>query len=280
MRRCEIGELSWRRLFHSVMLIVLTVYGIVGICGGFFADLLIFYPQPPTYSDGNPYQKLPTPEGDILTIRYLRHPHASHTILYSHGNAEDLGDIASILEAFYAHGFSVMAYDYSGYGTSAGSPSEQAAYANILAVYHYLCHQQHLDPERLIVFGRSVGGGPSVELAYRQPVGGLVLESVFTSVFRILTKIPIFPFDKFDNLSKITAIRCPILVIHGKQDEVVPFWHGAALYKKANFPKMHLWVETADHNDTLWVAGEKYWTTLSKFKESIEAHRASTEVNM
>jgi fermentation-respiration switch protein FrsA (DUF1100 family) len=234
---------------------------------------LLFQPQPATYSPGDPFIQLPMPTGERLTIRHLSHPEAQYTILYSHGNAEDLGELEEVFERFWAHGFSVIAYDYSGYGTSTGIPSEQTAYANILTVYEYLRHQHHLHPAQILVFGRSVGGGPSVELAAHHPVGGLILESVFTSAFRVMTRIPIFPIDKFDNLRKISSVSCPILVIHGQDDEVIPFWHGKAVYTKATSPKMSFWVPSAHHDDVMWVAGDAYWATMAEFLTRVDAHR-------
>ncbi|TAF12649.1 MAG: alpha/beta hydrolase, partial [Nostocales cyanobacterium] len=99
----------------------------------------------------------------------------------------------------------------------------------------------------------------------RKPVGGLVLESAFTSAFRVVVPIPILPFDKFNNISKIAKVKCPVLVMHGKQDEVVPFTHGEKLFNAVNSPKLYLWVDSAQHNDFSDVAGEKYGQTLQEF---------------
>ncbi|MBN2297619.1 MAG: alpha/beta hydrolase [Deltaproteobacteria bacterium] len=272
-----VGELSWRRVWRSTWLIIASVYGFFLVYGLFLADSLIFQPQPATYVQSSRFSQLTTENGDVITIRYLPHPHARYTILHSHGNAEDLGDIEGILETFLMQGFSVIAYDYSGYGTSTGKPSEAALYANILAVYEYLRDHQQISPCQILVFGRSVGGGPSVELAAHHPVGGLILESVFTSAFRTITRIPIFPIDKFNNLRKISSVSCPILVIHGQQDEVIPFRHGEEMYARAPSPKMRLWVTSAHHNDVMWTAGEEYWATLAEFTKLVDAHTCMNE---
>ena len=264
-----IGEVSWRRLGRSLGLILVLVYGVGLLCGLFFADTFIFKPQPGTYALGEPFIQLTTATGDHLTIRHLVHPDAQYTILYSHGNAEDLGDLEEVFELFRAQGFSVISYDYSGYGTSTGTPSEQMAYSNILTVYEYLRNHQHLHPDQILVFGRSLGGGPSVELAAHYPVGGLILESVFTSAFRVITRIPIFPIDKFNNFRKISSVSCPILIMHGQEDQVIPFWHGEAMYNRATSPKMSFWVPSAHHNDVMWVAGDAYWTTIHEFLTSV-----------
>ncbi|MEA5518366.1 alpha/beta hydrolase [Limnoraphis robusta] len=172
-------------------------------------------------------------------------------------------------------GFSVLAYDYPGYGMSTGKPTVKGTYHAINAAYDYLTQTLNRPPHNIIVYGRSVGGGPSVDLASRQPVGGLILESSFVSIFRVVTRIPLFSFDKFPNLAKIQQVRSPVLILHGNHDQVIPFWHGQQLYAKANQPKIAFWVEGADHNDLLEVAGQRYQETLQKFTETLAKYHRS-----
>jgi fermentation-respiration switch protein FrsA (DUF1100 family) len=113
-------------------------------------------------------------------------------------------------------------------------------------------------------------------IIFGQPVGGLILESSFVSIFHVVTRIPLFPFDKFPNLAKIQQVRSPVLILHGNHDQVIPFWHGQQLYAKANQPKISFWVEGADHNDLLEVAGQRYQETLQKFTEIVaKSHRSN-----
>ena len=111
---------------------------------------------------------------------------------------------------------------------------------DVEAAYAYLVNELGVAPQRIIVLGRSVGSGPATYLASRKPVGALLLESPFVSAFRVVTGIPILPFDKFNNLSRIGQVHCPALVVHGTADRVVAFWHGRKLYEAANEPKLHL----------------------------------------
>ncbi len=261
----EVNELNWARIARSAGLIILGVYGFFLLYGVFFGDRLIFLPPPSSYADTDDIIKITTRKGTTISARYIPHPKSVYTILYSHGNAEDLGNIQEILQGFHEHGFSVIAYDYSGYGTSSGKPSEDSAYADISAVYEYAVRKIGLRPEDILLFGRSVGGGPALDLAVRETVGGLILESSFVSAFRVVTTIPLFPVDKFNNLSKIKSVSCPVLVIHGKRDSIIPFWHGKRLYEEAHPPKMRFWVDRARHNDVMWSAGGKYWKTLERF---------------
>ena len=170
-----------------------------------------------------------------------------YTILFSHGNAEDLGDLSGHLEQFRQHGFSAIAYDYSGYGTSSGKPTERAARLNVEAVYDYLVTKRGIAPDRIIIWGRSIGSGPSVHLAANRPAAGLVIECGFVSAFRVLTRVRLLPFDRFDNLRALERVTCPVLIIHGTDDEIIPFWHGQRLFDTAREPKSRLWVERAGH---------------------------------
>ncbi|MHC5162858.1 MAG: alpha/beta hydrolase, partial [Planctomycetota bacterium] len=142
-------------------------------------------------------------------------------------------------------------------------------YKDIVAAYRYLVENLNTDPNTIIVHGRSVGSGPSCFLASQKPVGGLILESAFTSVHRVAIGMSL-PFDPYNNLMRIQSIDCPLLIIHGKRDSVIPFWHGQTLYEIANKPKMNYWVETAGHNDLLYRAGNYYWKTLDRFVELIQ----------
>ena len=117
--------------------------------------------------------------------------------------------------------------------------------------------------------GRSIGGGPAVDLASREPVGGLILESTFTSASRVLTNIRIFPFDRFENINKIGSVRCPVLVIHGKKDRTIPFQHGEKLFAAANEPKVSFWVDNAGHNDLFKAAGGAYLKTIRDFADNL-----------
>jgi abhydrolase domain-containing protein 17 len=266
LKRYLIGEFSWKRLMRSILLI----YGLLCFYGFFLTDRQIFRPQTPSYQDSEEVIKLnSTPEVKISAI-YLPNPKAVYTILYSHGNAEDLGDIRPVLTQLQSWGFAVFSYDYQGYGTSQGKPSESAAYQDIEAAYNYLTQKLGISPHKIIVYGRSVGGGPSVELASRKPVAGLILQSTFISTFRTVTVIPIVPFDKFANLNKIKQVNCPILVMHGKIDDVIPFWHGEKLLATAKEPKLSLWVENANHNDFNDVAGQFLPKTLQNFLKLLE----------
>ena len=269
LKKLLIGDLTWKRMLKSLIFI----YAFFAVYVYFRADSMIFLPQPSSYQDNQDILKIKTAENKNISAIYLPNSQAKYTILYAHGNAEDLGYIKPQLEKIRDLGFSVLAYDYRGYGTSEGTPTEKAAYQDIDTAYNYLTQILKISPQQIIVFGRSVGGGSAVDLASKKPVAGLIVESSFTSIFRVVVPVPLLPFDKFTNLDKIKKVKCPVLIIHGKSDEIIPFSHGEELFAAVSSPKLSFWVEKASHNDLSFVAGEKYWEMLKKFADLVEKNR-------
>lgn len=265
-----VGNESLKRVIRSIVLIGIGVYLGLFVYARVFGDRIIFQPPPPSYRDTDEVLKLPS--GDLtISAMHLKNPQADYTILFSHGNAEDLGTLRPALEELRRIGFSVFAYDYRGYGTSHGSSSEDTAYQDIDAAYDHLTRVEGVPPNRIIAHGRSLGGAIAIDLASRKPLGGLIVESSFVSAYRVVTRFPIYPFDQFKSISKIGNVRCPILIMHGTRDEVISFWHGSKLFEAANEPKLSYWVEGARHNDLFRVAGPAYGHTLKRFNEMIVA---------
>jgi abhydrolase domain-containing protein 17 len=259
-----------RMLYLPIVLyLTLAVYAL------FFSDQQIFLPQPSSYKDGPEVLKLRSAHGSMISALYLPNPSAQFTLLVSHGNAEDLGDDRYWLEELRRAGFNVLAYDYQGYGTSQGKPTEAGAYADESAAYDHLTVNLRTPPARIVILGRSVGSGPAVHLAARRPVAGLILQSPFVSAFRVLTRIPVLPFDKFPNYKEIGRVRCPVLIIHGTRDSVIPIWHGQRLFELANQPKQFVAVPGADHNDLDMVAGSSYPKAIQSFAAALEGREAS-----
>lgn len=271
LKHLLIGELSAKRVIRSVVSIAVVVYAALFVYGYFFADRMIFKPHAASYQDGGRFIKLSSGDGVKISAVYLPNPKARYTMLYSHGNAEDLGDILPTLEDIRRGGFSVLAYDYRGYGTSAGRPSEQGAYQDEDAAYDYLVTTQGIPPNRVIAFGRSMGGAMAIDLARRQPVAALIVQSSFVTSFRVMTHVAVLPFDEFPSIEKIGQIHCPVFVIHGTNDRVIALWHGEALFRRANAPKRSYWVKGAGHDDLPDVAGPRYVMALRDFAASIDS---------
>ena len=245
-----------------------------------FAQAMIFSPPPASYLDGPGVIKIDVGDGESIRGRYMFNPDAEFTILYNHGNDEDIGMNLHWLQRFGERGFSVLTYDYRGFGLSDGKPTEKNTYRDAEVVYDYLVSQRNVPPEKVIVMGRSLGGGVAVELAKNKPVAGLIMQSTFVSINRVVAGGQAVPFDKYKNISKISRVNCPVLVIHGTDDSRVKFWHGEKLYEAAKQPKGYLWVKGADHDDDIAaIAGEKYWQAIDRMIDKIKKGRDEAETS-
>ena len=186
-------------------------------------------------------------------------------LIYSHGNGEDIGMARPFLELFQKRGISVLAFDYPGYGTSGGEPSEAGCYAAIEAAYAHAVGELGYTPANITLYGRSLGSGPSTWLAQREPVKGVILDGAFTSTFRVLTGIKLLPWDRFDNFARLPDIDCPILLIHGTEDQTVPFTHAQRNWERIGGPKQKLFIEGARHGNLIELAGDRYWDAVTGF---------------
>ncbi|MFP4157654.1 MAG: alpha/beta hydrolase [Opitutales bacterium] len=238
----------------------------------FQAEKIIFPAPPPSYVDDDSIRKLQTDAGDTISVLYLPAETPTALLLYNHGNGEDLGHIRHILEAFQEAGISVISYDYPGYGTSTGRPTERGCYAAADAVYRHATGLLDYPADAIVLYGRSVGSGPACWLAEKYPVAGLILDSAFTSTFRVITRIKILPWDKFDNLARLPNIPCPVLILHGKRDWIIPFAHAEHNARIVGPRANTLWVDQAGHNNLIDAAGETYWTTTLNFIRNPKDH--------
>jgi fermentation-respiration switch protein FrsA (DUF1100 family) len=228
------------------------------------------FPQPPvSYDLGPDYLQLTAPDGVKIAARHWPNPKAKYTLLYLHGNYEDLGSIAGYIPQFVAEGYAVFAIDYRHYGRSEGVPTEANTCADAALAYDYMRTRLGVPADRIILFGYSLGASPAVELARHQPAAGLVLQGAFVSVYRVMTTIPLFPGDKFVNIAKVPALKLPVLVIHGTADNTVPFWHGQKLYAAITARKSSLFVEGGPHAGLGDYTGPRYWDELRKFTDSL-----------
>ncbi|CAD7927661.1 unnamed protein product [Amoebophrya sp. A120] len=175
---------------------------------------------------------------------------ARDTILFSHANAEDLSCCVDFIQRIARYlRVNVFAYDYEGYGTSTGKASESALYADIEAAYTYLREVVGVPWEHIILYGRSIGTGPTVHLAASAPVRGVILQAPMASIYRIVFDFRFTMWgDQFANIDKIARVASPVCIVHGIADEIVPVWHGVELWKKLQRPVEPLWVPNGDHN--------------------------------
>lgn len=240
-----------------------------GVTSTIAAKFAFFPPNPPSYklvTDESCGGRLYIPEVprrdnvDVLKVRtrrgtdivavHIKHPKSTATILYSHGNAADLGQMFELfVELSNRLRVNLMGYDYSGYGQSTGKPSECNTYADIDAAYKCLKEQYGVKDEQLILYGQSVGSGPTVDLASRLPhLRGVVLHSPILSGMRVLYPVKrTYWFDIYKNIDKIGAVNCPVMVVHGTTDEVVDCSHGKQLYELCKVKYEPLWINGGGH---------------------------------
>uniref|UniRef100_A0A0E0G352 Serine aminopeptidase S33 domain-containing protein n=1 Tax=Oryza nivara TaxID=4536 RepID=A0A0E0G352_ORYNI len=216
-------------------------------------------------------RRLRTKRGTEVVAMYVRQAGARLTLLYSHGNAADLGQMFELFVELSAHlNVNLMGYDYSGYGQSSGKPSEHNTYADIEAVYRCLVETYGASEENIILYGQSVGSGPTLDLASRLPhLRAVVLHSPILSGLRVMYPVKhTYWFDIYKNIDKIPLVRCPVLVIHGTADEVVDCSHGRALWELSKVKYEPLWVKGGNHcNLELY---PEYIKHLKKFVGAIE----------
>jgi len=194
------------------------------------------------------------------------------TVLFSHGNAEDVLSLISYFQTVFCPKLQVNAflYEYTGYRPSTGTPSEAAVYADIEAAFHYMVNVLGLKPQNIILYGRSLGTGPSCYLAHKYDkqflFRGLILQSPFLSCFRVAVPSPItLPGDMFANIDRVEKIRTAIMIVHGVRDKLVPFEHGRALFARCNSAVDCLWLSDAAHNDIEESCGNRLFDRYARF---------------
>ncbi|KAG8373747.1 hypothetical protein BUALT_Bualt11G0057100 [Buddleja alternifolia] len=270
-----------------------------GVTSSIAAKFAFFPPSPPSYTvvadescggalcipevprrEDVDVLKLRTRRGNDVVAVHVRHPKATATLLYSHGNAADVGQMYELfVEISLRLRINLMGYDYSGYGQSTGKPTECNTYADIDVVYKCLKEQYGVKDEQLILYGQSVGSGPTVDLASRVPnLRGVVLHSPILSGLRVLYPVKrTYWFDIYKNIDKIGAINCPVLVIHGTSDEVVDCSHGKQLWELCKVKYEPLWINGGGHcNLELYPEFIKH---LKKFVLALGKSKPSSIVN-
>jgi len=201
---------------------------------------------------------------------------AEMTLLWFHGNAGNISYRYDMIRAMVQLPVDVFIIDYRGYGKSEGRPSEQGLYLDARAAWEYLATERNVPANQVIIFGKSLGGVPAVDLAARVEAAGLIVQSSFTSAADMASAVlPFLPRvllrTRMDSLKKIQDVRCPKLFIHSRADEVVPFELGYRLYQAAPEPKQFYEVNGAHHNSTYLVGAKPYFDTLRSFVESCSA---------
>lgn len=204
--------------------------------------------------------------------------HKTMTILYSHGNAEDIGlSFEGLRELAAQADANLLAYDYCGYGLSSGTASESMSYCDIQAAYNWLVNEENVPRERIILFGRSLGSGPTTHLAsITDEAAGLILQSPLSTAIRVVLPAlsrPLAFMDVYKNKNKIAKVtNYPSLIIHGKVDQVVPWANGLELYQILQDEGAQvdcLWLDGCGHNDIEFNEREQFYGRIRDFVASL-----------
>ena len=195
------------------------------------------------------------------------------TLVWFHGNAGNISHrIENVAEIHTLLGVNIFIFDYRGYGNSDGEVSEKGTYLDAEGAMAYIRTRGDVDQQRLVLFGRSLGGAVAAEVATKNDVHAVVLESAFSSVqamarrhYPFLPGIGAIVRTKYDTLSKLKDVHAPVMVLHGDRDETVPIEIGRELFEAANPPKRFFTIEGAGHNDTYTVGGTSYYEALAAF---------------
>ena len=199
------------------------------------------------------------------------------TWLWFHGNGGNISHRLEDLTLLHTHlGVKIFLFDYRGYGRSEGRASERGTYRDARGALDYVLSRQDICPRKIVYFGRSLGAAVAVWLATQHQPSGLILESPFASV-KDMAKIafPHLPLyllvhNKYDSLSRIGKLSCPLLILHGDEDQIVPISQGRKLYDAARGPKSFYVIPGAAHNNTYIIGQEPYFRTLADFITSLK----------
>ena len=217
-----------RRLRRLAAFLVL-LYAAASCVGCAVVNAAMFHPPRPPYGTDLPGLETIGPADAPVAVVWSPVPGAKKAVLFAHGNAEDLRFVRGRVERFNRLGWSVLAYDYPGYGRTPGEPTEKSVYAAAETAFRNLVEERGFAEGDVVVCGYSIGSGPACYLAERHDVGGLLLFAPFKSAIRVVTGVRILPIDPFPNLARVPRTRCPVLVFHGTADRVIPFSHGRAV---------------------------------------------------
>lgn len=262
--------------FWAVVRIVCAAYVMLVVLVAVFQSHFIFFPERSIAATpkriGLPFENVEfvTEDNFILSGWYIPARDRKGVLLFCHGNAGNISHRLESIELFHRLGLTVFIFDYRGYGGSGGKITEDGTYRDAEAAWRYLVGTQGIDSNEIIVFGRSLGGAIASELATKHTPKGLIIESTFTSVPDIAARLyPYLPVRflaryRYDAADYISRVRCPVLIVHSRDDEIIPFDHGRRLFETAADPKEMLEI-SGSHNEGFLLSGKIYLEGLRTF---------------
>lgn len=269
-----------RMLWKLLLLLVLAYAALVALVY-VFQSRLVYFPQigremaatPLAYGLSFEPVTLATDDGEKLAAWWVPVDDAAGTVLIFHGNAGNISHRVDYLRMFNQLGYASLIIDYRGYGQSTGAPSEGGTYRDAEAAWSWLTKTRGVAPGDIVLLGESLGGAVAAWLAARVAPRGLILASTFTSVPELGAQVyPFLPVRLISRFSyntreAVTAVKAPVLVAHSRDDDIIPFAHGAALFEAAHEPKRFLEMR-GGHNDGFLFMRDEWVAQLAAFLES------------
>ncbi len=265
------------RKMLNIAIILLVVYAGLALYMFRVQSRLVFYPYPDiTHTPASvdlAYEEVWLQLNDTERVHawYIPGPENRERghVLFCHGNAGNISHRLQTIQILHELGFATLIFDYRGYGRSSGNPGETATYEDAMAAWEWLTGSRGVSPERIVIFGRSLGGAVAAWLAQQVDPAGLIVESSFTSVPDMGRDLyPFLPVKllsriHYDTRSYIAKAKCPVAVIHSRDDELINFRHGQALFAAAAEPKRMIEI-VGRHNETMEVTGDRYIRELDQ----------------
>lgn len=277
----SIGSLLKNILWRSFRIVAIAYISVVLIMSFFETQLV--YPAPPVeQGNWNPFGSdheeawFSAEDKPDLKVHgwYFDQPNADHVVLYCHGNANHVADLFLLTQKLRVElNASVLVFDYRGYGKSVGKPNEAGIIHDALAAQRWLADRTNRSVDEIVLMGRSLGGGVATALAEQQGGAALILQSTFTRMTDAAAHhYPWLPVrwvmrNRFNSIDRITEIRCPLLISHGTNDEVIPYGHSLLLHEAAGSEvKQHREIPRGRHNQP---QPEAYYAELREFLAKI-----------
>ncbi len=263
-----------------VILVVAGIYFLVGLMLYLLQERMVF--QPFGVITETPEQIalefenliIDTDDGEKVHAWFVPGLNAKCTVLFCHGNAGNLSHRLDTVKVFNDLGINFCVFDYRGYGSSTGTCSEEGLYKDSEAVWKYLVEEREIPSDRILIDGRSLGGAVAARLAGKVNPAGLILESAFASIPDMAPKMSMFyPVEKLTRIKMPTAnyvqdVKCPVLILHSSEDEVVHYDHSKILYEHAPEPKNMVDL-AGDHNNCYFISEPDYKKAIREFINSI-----------
>jgi fermentation-respiration switch protein FrsA (DUF1100 family) len=282
LRKGRIMSVWW-----SIVLVVFVAYSILALALYFMQPAFLYSPVrqvPYNPSDINlPFENIVFETKDRLKLSawFIPAEKAELTVLFCHGNGGNMTHRLDTINILNELGLNCFIFDYRGYGASEGKPSEAGTYRDAEAAYKWLTQKKSISPENIILFGRSLGGSIAAYLATKIEAKALIVESSFTSYVDIGKKFyPYMPIRlaaiySYPTIDYIRRVRYPVMIIHSRNDEIIPFEFGLRLYDAANEPKEFIEI-SGSHNDGFLFSGETYRKAWSNWLEFLKDDQPAT----